>query len=148
MHSNKFWIENRWKCISYAINHKLSWILCCCSNSSFKVLKNLRRLVSGLQMQEGKFFIFFLNLFLTNMAASGLGFVISASVRVFAIANLLVSLVYIIMMVLYLKRVSKQQLQIDYRHLLLHWMTTNAIFLFHGSRPSLLLTKNLFVNKL
>jgi len=53
----------------------------------------------GLQMNVNKFFIFFLNLFLTNMAASGMGFVISASVRVFAIANLFVSLAYIVMMV-------------------------------------------------
>ena len=50
-------------------------------------------------MNAGKFFIYFLDLFLTTMAASGLGFAISASVEVFAIANLLIAMCYVLMMV-------------------------------------------------
>lgn len=53
----------------------------------------------GLQMYVEKFFIFYLSLFLTTMAASAIGFCVGASVRVFAIANLLIALCYVIMMV-------------------------------------------------
>jgi len=50
-------------------------------------------------MYVDKFFIFYLSLFLTTMAASSIGFAVGATVRVFAIANLLIALCYVIMMV-------------------------------------------------
>jgi ATP-binding cassette, subfamily G (WHITE), member 2 len=53
----------------------------------------------GLQTFVDKFFIYYLSLFLTTMAASAIGFCVGASVRVFAIANLLIALCYVIMMV-------------------------------------------------
>jgi hypothetical protein len=54
---------------------------------------------AGLQVDVAKFFIFFLTLFLTTMTASAICFTISASVRVFAIANLFCILVFIMSMV-------------------------------------------------
>ncbi|KAJ8318279.1 hypothetical protein KUTeg_003370 [Tegillarca granosa] len=53
----------------------------------------------GLQMDVGKFFIFLLTLFMTTLAASGLAFFFSATVRIFAIANLCIALCYVFMMV-------------------------------------------------
>lgn len=50
-------------------------------------------------MSASKFFIFFLDLFLATMCASAIAFVVSASVGVFAIANLTVVLILILMMV-------------------------------------------------
>ncbi|XP_046345646.1 broad substrate specificity ATP-binding cassette transporter ABCG2-like isoform X1 [Haliotis rufescens] len=52
----------------------------------------------GLRNAAGYFFYFLLDLFLTSLAASGLAFAISASVRIFAIANLLIALCYVFMM--------------------------------------------------
>ncbi|XP_076805159.1 broad substrate specificity ATP-binding cassette transporter ABCG2-like isoform X2 [Clavelina lepadiformis] len=52
----------------------------------------------GFQMDVGKFFFFVLTLFITAIGASSMAFFVSASVRVFAIANILVSLPYILMM--------------------------------------------------
>ncbi|XP_046581396.1 broad substrate specificity ATP-binding cassette transporter ABCG2-like [Haliotis rubra] len=52
----------------------------------------------GLRSAAGYFFYFLLDLFLTALAASGLAFAISASVRIFAIANLLIALCYVFMM--------------------------------------------------
>jgi ATP-binding cassette subfamily G (WHITE) protein 2 len=53
----------------------------------------------GLQQNVAKFFIYWFVLLLTTLCASAIGFVISASVRVFAIANLLVSVCYVLMMI-------------------------------------------------
>jgi len=53
----------------------------------------------GLQVSAAKFFIFFLDLFLATMCASAIAFVVSASVGIFAIANLIVVLILILMMV-------------------------------------------------
>jgi len=52
----------------------------------------------GFQMDAGKFFIFLLTLVLTAISASSVAFFVSASVNVFAVANVLVSLPYIFMM--------------------------------------------------
>src|SRR5688572_14058596 len=46
--------------------------------------KHVKSLFLGLQMYVEKFFIFYLSLFLTTMAASAIGFCVGASVRVFA----------------------------------------------------------------
>jgi ATP-binding cassette subfamily G (WHITE) protein 2 len=53
----------------------------------------------GLQVDAGRFFVFFLTLFLTAICGSAICFAVSASVRVYAIANMLVSLVFIVMMI-------------------------------------------------
>jgi len=53
----------------------------------------------GLQIDVAKFFIFFLTLFLTTLCGTAVCFTISASVRVFAIANLFCILVFIMMMI-------------------------------------------------
>ena len=50
-------------------------------------------------MNAAKFFIFFLDLFLGSMCASAIAFLVSASVGVFAIANIVVVLIFIVMMV-------------------------------------------------
>lgn len=49
-------------------------------------------------MDAGKFFIFLMTLVLTAISASSVAFFVSASVNVFAVANVLVSLPYIFMM--------------------------------------------------
>ena len=46
-----------------------------------------------------KFFVFFLTLYLTTMAGAAVCFAISATVRVFAVANLLSAFIFIVMMV-------------------------------------------------
>lgn len=46
-----------------------------------------------------KFCIFFLGLFLVSLAASAISFCISALVRIFAVANLLIAMIYVVMMV-------------------------------------------------
>ncbi|XP_053393645.1 broad substrate specificity ATP-binding cassette transporter ABCG2-like isoform X2 [Mercenaria mercenaria] len=46
-----------------------------------------------------KFLVFFLGLFLVSMAASAISFCISALVRIFAVANLLIAMAYVVMMV-------------------------------------------------
>lgn len=53
----------------------------------------------GFQYDAGKFGIFFLTLLLTSMSGAALAFTCSAMVSVFAVANLLVSLVFILYMV-------------------------------------------------
>ena len=53
----------------------------------------------GLQRSVAKFFIFFLTLALTTIAGAALAFTFSAMVSVFAVANLLVALVFILYMV-------------------------------------------------
>lgn len=52
----------------------------------------------GFQMEAGKFFFFVLTLVMTALAASSLAFLVSASVRVFALANILVAVPYLLMM--------------------------------------------------
>uniref|UniRef100_H2Z7L7 ABC transporter domain-containing protein n=1 Tax=Ciona savignyi TaxID=51511 RepID=H2Z7L7_CIOSA len=52
----------------------------------------------GFQMQVEKFFFFLFALVLTAVCASSMAFLVSASVRVFAIANAVVALPYILMM--------------------------------------------------
>ncbi|XP_021340344.1 ATP-binding cassette sub-family G member 2-like isoform X2 [Mizuhopecten yessoensis] len=53
----------------------------------------------GLQMDVGKFFLYLLSLFLVTLSASGFAFFFSASVRIFAVANLCIALCYVFMMV-------------------------------------------------
>ena len=55
--------------------------------------------IIGLQRSVEKFFIFFLTLALTTTAGAALAFTFSAMVSVFAVANLLVALVFILYMV-------------------------------------------------
>lgn len=52
----------------------------------------------GFQLQVDKFFIFLLTLIMTAISASSVAFMVSASVELFAVANVLVSLPYIFMM--------------------------------------------------
>ena len=53
----------------------------------------------GLQSDFNHFVIFFLGLFFVSLAASSLAFFLSALVRIFAVANLLIAMCYVIMMV-------------------------------------------------
>ncbi|XP_069124330.1 broad substrate specificity ATP-binding cassette transporter ABCG2-like isoform X1 [Argopecten irradians] len=53
----------------------------------------------GLEVDVGKFFIYLLSLFLVTLSASGFAFFFSASVRIFAVANLCIALCYVFMMV-------------------------------------------------
>ncbi|XP_060589501.1 broad substrate specificity ATP-binding cassette transporter ABCG2-like isoform X2 [Ruditapes philippinarum] len=46
-----------------------------------------------------KFLVFFLGLFLVSLAASAVSFCISACVKIFAVANLLIAMCYVVMMV-------------------------------------------------
>ncbi|KAK6187469.1 hypothetical protein SNE40_005491 [Patella caerulea] len=52
----------------------------------------------GFTADVGKFFFFMLDLFLTTLSATSLAFAISASVRMLAIANLLIALCFVFMM--------------------------------------------------
>jgi ATP-binding cassette subfamily G (WHITE) protein 2 len=52
--------------------------------------------MTGLQMEPGKFFLFFLTLFLTTICASAIAFAASATVGVFTIANLICVLIFIL----------------------------------------------------
>lgn len=52
----------------------------------------------GFQLRVDKFFIFLLTLIMTAISASSVAFMVSASVELFAVANVLVSLPYIFMM--------------------------------------------------
>lgn len=52
----------------------------------------------GLRVGADYFFFFLLNLFMTTLAAAALGILLSASVRIFAVANLLIALCYVFMM--------------------------------------------------
>lgn len=53
----------------------------------------------GFQVEIIKFFIFFLTLFLTAVAATTSAFWVSAGVKVAGVANLLVALIYVTQMV-------------------------------------------------
>lgn len=53
----------------------------------------------GLQPAFVNFLIFFLCLFAVSLAASAISFLISAMVRIMAVANLLIAMVYVIMMI-------------------------------------------------
>lgn len=53
----------------------------------------------GLQVTVEQFFLYVLTLFLVAMSASGIAFFFSATVRIFAIANLCIALTYVFMMV-------------------------------------------------
>ncbi|XP_052785141.1 broad substrate specificity ATP-binding cassette transporter ABCG2-like isoform X2 [Mya arenaria] len=53
----------------------------------------------GFESVFDKFSIFFLGLFFVSLAASSISFCISASVRIFAVANLLIAMAYVVMMV-------------------------------------------------
>ncbi len=53
----------------------------------------------GLEIDASKFFIFYLTLTLTTLSSIAVAFTVSALVSVFALANLLVSMVYIIYVV-------------------------------------------------
>ena len=53
----------------------------------------------GLRAEASNFFIFLLTLILTSTAASGVAFFFSALVNVFALANILTTFTYVIMMV-------------------------------------------------
>ena len=54
---------------------------------------------TGFQTDAGKFFIFTLTIFMVGFCAAALGWLFSATVSVFAIANLLIALCYVFMMV-------------------------------------------------
>ena len=56
----------------------------------------------GFRDSAGSFFIFLLTLILTSTAASGVAFFFSALVDVFALANILTTFTYVIMMVSHL----------------------------------------------
>lgn len=84
-------------CSKLSCSFKERCVNLCLANHEQK--KQVKALFLGLQVYVEKFFIFFLSLFLTTMAASSIGFCVGASVRVFAIANLLIALCYVIMMV-------------------------------------------------
>lgn len=62
------------------------------------VLYSLCLSALGFQMDVGKFFFFVLALVTTAVAATSLAFCVSASVRIFALANVLVALPYLLMM--------------------------------------------------
>lgn len=73
-------------------------------------------------MSAAKFFIFFLDLFLATMCASAIAFVVSASVGVFAVANIIVVLILILMMV-----------DIPSAYLFLDYNTCSSIYdILHG----------------
>ena len=58
-------------------------------------------LFSGFQVAADKFFIFFVTLFLTTLAASSVAFLFSALFRVTGIATLFVAMSFVIQMVSY-----------------------------------------------
>lgn len=62
------------------------------------VFSSIVYFMMGFQLDPGKFFFFILTLVITAMAASSLAFLVSASVRVFALANILVAVPYLLMM--------------------------------------------------
>ncbi len=55
--------------------------------------------IAGFQLDAGKFGVYYLTLALTTMGGAALAFTCSAMVSVFAVANLLVSLIFILYMV-------------------------------------------------
>lgn len=57
--------------------------------------------ITGFQTDVDKFFIFTLTVFSVGFCAAALGWLFSATVSVFAIANLLIALCYVFMMVSY-----------------------------------------------
>ena len=68
------------------------------------VIKQL--ICSGLEAQASNFFIYLLTIVLTSLAASGVAFMYSALVDVFALANIMTAFTYVIMMVRMLMYVS------------------------------------------
>jgi hypothetical protein len=50
-------------------------------------------------MTASNFFIFFLNLFMTSMSASAIVYAVSASINVFAVANLISVMIFAFMLV-------------------------------------------------
>ncbi|KAK7113491.1 broad substrate specificity ATP-binding cassette transporter ABCG2-like isoform X2 [Littorina saxatilis] len=62
------------------------------------VFSSIAYFMIGLQSGAEHFFFFALTLFMTTLSASGIGFLLSASVRIFAVANLLIALCYVFMM--------------------------------------------------
>lgn len=62
------------------------------------VFSSIIYFMMGFQLDAGKFFFFVLTLVITAMAASSLAFLVSASVRIFALANILVAVPYLLMM--------------------------------------------------
>ncbi len=67
--------------------------------SSLDCDSNVYFFFAGFQLNAGKFGVFYLTLALTSMSGAALAFTCSAMVSVFAVANLLVSLVFILYMV-------------------------------------------------
>ena len=55
--------------------------------------------ISGFTNTFEQFAIFFLGLFFVSLSASAISFCISALVRIFAVANLLIAMCYVVMMV-------------------------------------------------
>jgi len=53
----------------------------------------------GLQMDAGKFFVFYLTLFLTTMSGAGVCLMVSATVRAYALASLLAVFIFVLMLV-------------------------------------------------
>ena len=56
-------------------------------------------LVTGLQLEVDKFFIFMLTVFLTALASTSTAFFVSAGLKVTGIANLIMALLFVIQMV-------------------------------------------------
>jgi len=54
---------------------------------------------AGLEAEASKFFVYLLTLILTSTAASGVAFLYSPLVDVFALANIMTAYTYVIMMV-------------------------------------------------
>ncbi len=54
---------------------------------------------TGLQLAADKFFIYFLTIMLGNIAAVSISFSISAAVNVASVANLFISIVYVVSLV-------------------------------------------------
>lgn len=62
------------------------------------IFSSIAYFMIGLRPGADHFFFFVLAMFLVSMSASAIGFTISASVRIFAVANLLIALSFVFMM--------------------------------------------------
>ena len=62
-------------------------------------LEYFHHFIPGLRIAVDKFFVFALGLFFVSLAASSIAFFFSAVVRIFAVANLLIAMAFVVMMV-------------------------------------------------
>lgn len=58
-----------------------------------------KRFCAGYQLNAINFFIFFLNLFMTSLSASAVVYAVSASINMFAVANLISVMIFAFMLV-------------------------------------------------